>query len=36
MGFLTGKLIGKEGESDVCTTFLDKDYCGKENEKIAI
>lgn len=32
MGFLTGKLIGNVEESDVCLTYLDKDYCGKDTE----
>ncbi len=32
MGFLRGKLIGKPEETDVCTKYLNKDYCGKDSE----
>jgi hypothetical protein len=36
MGFLTGKLIGNEEESDTCLTYMNKDYCGKETEQISV
>lgn len=36
MGFLTGKIVGKVEENGVCRTYLDKDYCGKDNESITV